>query len=444
MIKHVDGYFIHLNSSTLKIALYNGTRPVKLVTEGLLPTALSHSRVVDSHEFAKEFSRVLAQDLGSTLPKLPMYFLLEPEVTELFLLTTNKNDGDGNDYFTQQIKDRLVDESIDNLYFAYFKIAPFVYQFVGVKKEIFQALTDASNQIGLEIGGILPFGLVLSKTNNDISSMFVFPHNDSSTVVFSELTGISFAEKLDKKIALNELIELFWKLSVYNNKGGELNIYSFSNNEHIFGSHKVLTLGNGELEKDYEEIGTTKRILEENASILDSQTNLLNLMPVPQAERKKPLPAVAVASMLLILLVGGLILQLTMGFNNILGKKAHDQENQTVLAEQNQVPAEPQIPTQPQKEVKRTDLKIRVENGNGVAGSAGKLKLYLEGFGYNVVTVGNSDRTDYAKTVVKLPKDLVDYKDLLTNDLKTNYSVEISSVDTKPADYDILVIAGLN
>ena len=446
MIKGMDGYFINLNGSTLKIALYNGTQPTKLVTEDLLPAASSHSRIVDAHEFAKEFSRILAQDLGNTLPKLPMYFLLEPELTELFLLTTNKGDENTYEQFLHQIKDCLVDENPDNLYFGYFKLAPFIYQFVGIKKDLLQTFLDAGNEIGLEIGGILPFGLILPKTNTDISSLFVLPHGDSNTVVFSELTGTSFAEKLDKKIGLNELIELYWKLSVYNTKAGELNIYSFFPNEHIFSSHKVLPLGNGDLEKGYEEIGLTKRTLEENPTMLDSQTNLLNLLPVPQAIGGKSFPAVAVASIASVLLVGGLILQLTVGFTNILGNKAPTQvrENQTVLSEQKVAPAEIKPDEKPQKEFKRTDLKIRVENGNGVAGSAGKLKTYLEGFGYTVVSVGNSDRTDYAKTMIKLPRDLVDYKDLLTNDLKTNYSVEIVNVDAKFTDFDLLIIAGLN
>lgn len=442
--KPMDGYFIHLNASTLRIALYNDTQPTKLVTEDLLPTAASHSRIVDAHEFAKEFSRILGQDLGKTLPRLPMYFLLEPELTELFLLTTNKSDENTDEQFLRQIKDRLVDKNPDDLYFGYFKLAPFIYQFVGIKKDLLQTFLDAGNEIGLEIGGILPFGLILPKTNTDISSMFILPHTDSTTVVFSELTGTSFAEKLDKKIALNELIELYWKLSVYNAKAGGLNIYSFSPNEHIFSSQKALPLGDGDLEKDYNEIGLTKKTLEENATMLDSQTNLLNLLPVPQIVGGKPFPAVATASIVSILLVGGLILQLTVGFNTIFGAtKIPAQENQTVLSDQKIAPAEIK-PVEKQKEIKRTDLKIRVENGNGVAGSAGKLKSYLEGFGYTVVTVGNSDRTDYAKTTIKLPKDFGDYKDLLTNDLKTNYSVEIVDVDAKFANYDVLIIAGLN
>ena len=442
MIKHMNGYFIHLNSSTLKLALYNGAQPTKFVTEDLLPTALSHSRIVDAHEFAKEFSRILGQDLGVTLPKLPMYFVLEPELTELFLLTSNKNSRDDYEYFLQQIRDRLVDKNVDDLYFSYFKIAPFVYQFIGVKKDILQTFLDASNEIGLELGGILPFGLILPKTNSNISSMFVLPNGDSTKAIFSELTGTSFAEKLDKKITLNELVELFWKLSVYTNKGGELNIYTFAKNEHSFGSHKVLTLGNGNLQQDYEEICLTKKTIENDPQMLDSQTNVLNLLPLPQMESRRPVPAVAIASIASILLVGGLILQLTVGFDTIFGNNSSAQINQDVLAKTET--ANQQEPEKPQKEIKRTDLKIRVENGNGIAGSAGKLKLYLEDLGYTGVTAGNSDRSDYAKTTVKLPKDLADYKDLLTNDLtKTNYSVEVANVDAKPADYDVLIIVGL-
>ena len=130
----MDGYFIHLNGSTLKVGLYiNGQNP-RLLSEDLLPTVLSHSKIIDVNEFIKEFSKVLAQDLGETLPKLPLYFVLEPELTELFLMTTNKGDGGGDDFINQQIKDKLVDENPDNLYYTYFKIAPFVYQFHRSKK----------------------------------------------------------------------------------------------------------------------------------------------------------------------------------------------------------------------------------------------------------------------------------------------------------------------
>ncbi len=443
----MDGYFIHLNASTLNVGLYNGNQNPKFITEDLLPTAVSRSRVIDPQEFCKELSKILATHYGEKLPRLPLYFILEPELTELFLLTGSKNGvgpADESEHMEKQIRERLVDEEPKNLYLAQYKIAPFIYQSVGIKKDLLDPFLESGNTIGLEIGGILPLGLILAKTNTDVSSMFVFPGEKEVTAVFSELTGVTFAEKFGGKLAVEELIELFWKLSVYNSKHGEVKMYTFSKYEHNLGSHSHSTLGDGTLEDGFEEIDLTHRTLENTPTILNSLANLINILPVQEMPRKNKAPVIALATITSFLLVAGLMIQLTVGFDTLLGKQTSNQQ-QEVLAGQEQTTAtatpEP-IQQEGKKEIKRTDITLRVENGNGVAGSARKLKTYLEGFGYKVISVGNADKTDYTQTSIKLPKDLANYKDLLTNDLKTNYSVEIVDVDTKPADYDVLIIAG--
>ena len=436
MINPMDGYLAHVDGSTLKVALCNAQEPLKYIKEDLLPTAAAHSKIIDAQEFTKEFSRMLTKNFGGKLPKLPLYFILDPEVTQLFLLTSSKNLENEEEFFINQVKERLVDEQLDDLYFSYYKIAPFIYQFVGIRKVYMAVLMEVASTLGLEIGAILPLGLLLSKTNSDISSMFVLPKTNGHTVVFSELTGVTFAEKLGGKVSTSELKELFWKLSVYNNKQGELDIYDFA---------KTGEALNTALESGFEEVDLAQAVIEKCPTLVDTQTNLLNILPLPQVEERKKVPVVVTATITSMLLVSAVVVQLTVGFNNILKLKLPEQR-QSVLANQDQVVEQPaQQPTeqQPKKEVKRTDLKIRVENGNGVAGSAGKLKEYLEGFGYTVVSVGNADETDYEKTLVNLPNSLVDYTDLLTNDLKTNYSVEIKGVDTVPNGYDILIIAGL-
>ena len=322
--------------------------------------------------------------------------------------------------------------------------------FIGVKKEVLHTFLDVANALELEVRGILPLGLVLSKINSDLSSMFVLPETDANVVVFSELTGVTFAEKLGSKVSLKELEELFWKLSVYNNKHSELNIYTYKKYEHSFDPQKVLTLNGEGIEDGYEEICLANKAADDNIALLDSQVNLLNILPIPETVKAKRAPVVVLASIASLILISGILLQLTIGFNNIVGKIHAPGNNQNVLAGQNQGQTQntptssPSATETPKKEIKRTDLKIRVENGNGIAGSAGKLKTYLEGFGYNVVSIGNSDKTDYQKTRVNLPAEFTDYETLLTNDLKTNYSVEINNADTKSADYDVLIIAGLN
>lgn len=430
------------------------------MTEELLPTACSHSKIIDPEEFAKEFKRMLAVHYGESLPKLPLFFILEPEVTELFLLTGNKqatNPDQEARLMENQIKERLVDENPEDLYISEYKIAPFIYQFVGIKKPVLDTLLEVGRLVDLEIGGIFPLGLLLAKTNSEVSSMFVFPRQDEITAVFSELTGVTFAEKFQGKLDLNKLKELFWKLSVYNTKATEVKIYSFPKYEQSFTSEDGVSFLEGSLEGDYEELALTQALLEKNQALLSGQCNLLNILPVPVVAEKSKTPIIAGASVLSLLLIGSLILQLTVGFDTLFGKKSGGQ-NQEVLAEQEQSQTPAPTPTgQPNpeqsrqgqeavkpKEVKRSDLTIRIENGNGIPGSAGKLKTYLEGFGYKVLEPGNADKIDYAKTTVKLPKDLADYKTLLTDDLKTNYSVEVLELDTKPTGYDVLVIVGQN
>ena len=456
----VNGYYLHLNGSTLKVGLYDGTGSGRFLTEELLPTACSHSKIIDPEEFAKEFKRILAVHYGENLPKLPLVFILEPEVTELFLLTGNKqaiNPEQEARLMENQIKDRLVDEHPDDLYISEYKIAPFIYQFVGIKKSTLDAILEVGRLVDLEIGGIFPLGLVLAKTNADVSSMFILPRKDEVTAVFSELTGITFAEKFSGKLSLDELIELFWKLSVYNTKATEVKIYSFAKYEQNFTSDDSVNFLEGGLENDYEELALTQALLEKNPAFLHGQGNLLNILPVPVLAEKSKAPVIAGAGILSFLLIGSLVIQLTVGFDTLFGKKSGGQ-SQEVLAEQQQsqtpapTPSEQPNPNSSQqdqepvkpKEVKRSDLTLRVENGNGVPGSAGKLKAYLEGFGYKVLEPGNADKIDYTTTTVKLPKELSDYKDLLTNDLKTNYSVEIVELDTRPSEYDVLVIVGQN
>ncbi len=47
-----------------------------------------------------------------------------------------------------------------------------------------------------------------------------------------------------------------------------------------------------------------------------------------------------------------------------------------------------------------SDLRIRVLNGCGIAGIAGRTRAYLEGLGYNVVEIGNASHYGYERTLI--------------------------------------------
>ncbi|KKT69577.1 MAG: hypothetical protein UW65_C0019G0004 [candidate division WWE3 bacterium GW2011_GWB1_44_4] len=441
----MDCYVVHIDNSTLRVGLYAHGQNPKFLAEDLLPTVASHSRIVDPKEFGLQFSRLLAENFGHELPKLPALFVLEPELTDLFLLALDKNTEENSEEVVKQIKEKLIHEDIQNIFFSYYRIAPFVFQFVGIQKETIQGFLDAVSTLAIPLTGVFPLGLILPKTNTNVASMFIFPAETENTVVFSELTGTSFAEKLEGKIAIDELIKLFWQLSVYSTKNTGPTIYTFKNFVHKIPSYKPRAVEMTQTTEGYEKLQVTKDTIAKNPQLLTSQANLLNILSVPQSSNKKiPVPAVIAAGVVSILAMVLVVLQFTVGIGSLFTSQERE-----VLADQtaqNQDQTKTEVPQQqeeqPAKELKRSDIKLRVENGNGVPGSAGKLKAYLEGFGYTVASVGNAVKTDYPSTTILLPNSLADYKDLLANDLKTNYTVEVTATDTKADGYDVLIIVG--
>jgi len=92
--------------------------------------------------------------------------------------------------------------------------------------------------------------------------------------------------------------------------------------------------------------------------------------------------------------------------------------------------------------LKRTDLKIRILNGNGVRGLATEAKKIIEELGYTVASVGNADNYDFQKTVLQLKASKSSYKDLLTNDLKSHYTVIVGVNVSENESFDALITLG--
>lgn len=91
----------------------------------------------------------------------------------------------------------------------------------------------------------------------------------------------------------------------------------------------------------------------------------------------------------------------------------------------------------------RADLSVRVENGSGVTGAAKKAADYLTGLGYNVVSTGNADNTDYTDVTIMVKSSEKDYLPLLNKDLSREYEVGSSSSNlSATASAEALVIVG--
>lgn len=82
----------------------------------------------------------------------------------------------------------------------------------------------------------------------------------------------------------------------------------------------------------------------------------------------------------------------------------------------------------------RSQLSIHILNGSGVAGAAKKASDFLEGLGYNVVQVGNAEKTDYTQTEIQLKSANSKYLDLLKKDLSSSYTVGTTSTDLSASE----------
>ncbi len=92
----------------------------------------------------------------------------------------------------------------------------------------------------------------------------------------------------------------------------------------------------------------------------------------------------------------------------------------------------------------RAKLVVSIQNGSGVTGAAAKASDLLKSLGYNVVSTGNADNSNYTNVTIKVKPASKDYLPVLNKDLSSNgYSIGTSSSDlTATASADALVIVG--
>lgn len=97
----------------------------------------------------------------------------------------------------------------------------------------------------------------------------------------------------------------------------------------------------------------------------------------------------------------------------------------------------------PNVTVKREDLSIKVLNGGGVPGAAGKMKSFLEEKGYTVSGVGNTEDYTYEQTEILVKSDKEAYRKLLQEDLNDDYVIGTGAATlSDDASEDAQVIVG--
>lgn len=103
----------------------------------------------------------------------------------------------------------------------------------------------------------------------------------------------------------------------------------------------------------------------------------------------------------------------------------------------------PETTPTPEIELKRSGFKIKVLNGTGVPGTAGKAAQFLEKLGYEGIKTGNADSFGYEKTIIQIKESKKDSLGMLKEDLLKNYSLsEDIKTLAEEENFDAIVILG--
>ena len=115
----------------------------------------------------------------------------------------------------------------------------------------------------------------------------------------------------------------------------------------------------------------------------------------------------------------------------------------TPLVAPSEVTPTGEISPSPTPKISRADLKIKVLNGTGVPGAAGKVAELLEKFGWQGIKTGNADNFDYQKTVIQIKESKKEYFELLKKDLSSKYTLEEEPQTlSEDENFDAVIIVG--
>jgi len=435
------------------------------------------SKILDIDKFAEALKNSISQITPQKAKNVPMTYLVEPQHSILEFATVAKGTEDIDEQIISSINPKLPKGTVlENLFYSHKKLAPFVYQFVGVEKDIMETVLLVADRVGIELKYVVPWVVLLPRLINDNQpSIFVSKSGDSQLVVLSELNGVYFVGVYEKEKSEDELKDLVQTLSVYKRVTPITKIYTVNCDSFTLDpSYDVLPLsipGDDVSEAaGYEEHLLMNKVLETNTSLFATHINLLNILPVPEVE-KPQLPVAKIAAgvaVAVLLAVGGYFL-LTResggevagdtssgGETEVVGESTESVSNEVVeesageeavesgAVEVGESSEEPAVEEQPEEELNRADLKIRVENGSGVAGAAGRTRDFLQELDYDVLSIGDATESDLEKTRLEFKDSVENYRDMLIADMSENYELNVAEESLDDIlEYDVLITVGL-
>ncbi|MFZ2664599.1 MAG: LytR C-terminal domain-containing protein [Patescibacteria group bacterium] len=447
---------ISLNKNVVRISTVDKDTVLRTTLVDVPRETVDDTKILNSSSFSQILSGLLPQITTLTKNKMSLNFVVEPQDVYLRFITLPKKDGNLDDQIINELKEKAKDVPLDDLYFSYVKIAPFVYQFAGVKKDFLDKYLEVSNHLGIGLKSVTPWVLALPKYEKVCDpAIFISKVGNRQVIALSELNGIFFSDVYENEKTEKELQDLVKELSFYKRSSPIKHVFTMNCDYLSLGDYEVKEIeypvfkDNLEVASGYEQNVIVNYLLDTDTDVVSNQLNLLNLLPLPVVESRS-VPAIATgvvfASLILIGgLFGGYIYLRGKNQANVaqLAQNTQDQEqsqNTQVLSEATQNLEQTQENAQPKKE----DLKIRVENGAGVSGLAARTKEFLVGLGYTVLDPPGTSSISTEATILEYKKEAFDtYNDMVIADIKEKLpNTEVKQTLSSDKEYDLLLTVG--
>ncbi len=448
--------YLSLSSNKLRLSTVDSKTGFKSLVVDLTKNVVHNTRIIDVYTFGSILSEAATRLTGLSNKKLLLNVITEPEDSIVSFITISKNELGNEEKILLEIKKKLGDTDLNNIYFSYKRIAPFLYQFVGMEKSVLESWVEVANNINVGLKSLIPWTLLLPRYVNAATPViFIAKRDEKQIISLSELNGVFYSGVYKEEKSSKELQDFIKELSFYKKSEPLKKVFVLG-----YGSFALSDFEVTRVDLPVSEINAGDStgmeinilgnyLLDKDASLVSGQLNLLNLLPVPVMV-KKTSPMVYVVPALVA--VGVIVVIFVMGFgrnqkvNSSSIAQNTTQTTQSVLGDtqsssQSATPSG-SAPDEPKPVLNRSDLKIRVENGTGVSGLAAKTQDYLKGLGYNVVSIGTADavRKD---TLLSFKSAKITYKDLITTDLTSMVkSVVVEGNLSDSSDYDLLVVLG--
>jgi hypothetical protein len=395
---------VSINKNILKISTIDKEAQLKTAVVNIPKELVNDTRIIDPKGFSNLLDQAISQVSVLSKNKLGLNFVMEPQDILLRYVTVSKNGQETGEQIISEIKAKDPDIDLDTLYFSYKKMAPFVYQFIGIRKEVMENYLETSNESNIGLKSVIPWVLAFPKYENvNEPAIFVSKVDDDQVIALSELNGVFFAGTYKKEKTPEELASLIKELSFYKRSSPIKYIYTFNCDSFSMSDYEIKKMespkfnGSFNLPEGFEINNIVNFLLDSDPTLLSSQINVLNMLPLPVVERKSSALLVTGSVVGALLLLVGVYFGVTSLGDRKLGNEQLAQDNtsqetqvlsgttsQEQPAQQEQVQEnveDENTEKDPNIEVKRGNLKIRVENGAGVGGLAARTKEFLEGLG---------------------------------------------------------------